>query len=45
MGTWTPPDFFDELTEKQQAVISHPHYRGEDKGSPLYERPARQEES
>ena len=45
MGTWTPPDFFNELTEKQQAVISHPHYRGEDKGSPLYERPARQEES
>ncbi len=38
MGTFTPPDFFDELTEAQQAVISPPRYRGEDKGSKLYAR-------
>ncbi len=36
MGTYTPPDFFDELTPQQQAVISAPHYRREDKGSALY---------
>lgn len=36
MGTWTPPDFYDELTEEQQAVISMPQYRAEHKGSELY---------
>ena len=36
MGTYTPPGFFDELTPRQQAVISAPHYRREDKGSALY---------
>lgn len=36
MGTWTPPAFYDELTEDQKAVISQPRYRGEDKGSALY---------
>lgn len=36
MGTYTPPPFFDELTDAQKAVISQPHYRGEDKGSWLY---------
>jgi hypothetical protein len=36
MGTWTPPDFFGELTEDQQAVITPPQYRNEDKGSKLY---------
>ena len=36
MGTYTPPGFFDELTPQQQAVISAPHYRREDKGSALY---------
>ena len=37
MGTYTPPPFYDELTEAQQAVISMPRYRGEDKGSKLYQ--------
>ena len=36
MGDYTQPPFFAELTESQQAVISAPHYRGEDKGSRLY---------
>ena len=36
MGTYTPPPFYDELTDAQKAVISQPHYRGEDKGSRLY---------
>ena len=36
MGTWTPPDFYDELTAEQQAVISVPQYRQESKGSRLY---------
>ncbi len=36
MGTWTPPEFFEELTDAQKAVISAPHHRGEDKGSKLY---------
>ena len=36
MGTYTPPPFFHELTAAQQAVISAPHYRHEDKGSRLY---------
>ncbi len=36
MGTYTPPPFYDELTAAQKAVISAPHYRGEDKGSRLY---------
>ena len=36
MGTYTPPPFYDELNEAQKAVISAPHYRGEDKGSRLY---------
>ncbi|HCL27719.1 MAG TPA: hypothetical protein DIC52_04695 [Candidatus Latescibacteria bacterium] len=40
MGTWTPPAFYDELTAEQQAVISLPQYRKEDKGSALYQRPA-----
>ena len=38
MGTYTPPPFYEELTDAQQAVISPPHHRGEDKGSILYER-------
>jgi hypothetical protein len=37
MGTYTPPAFYDELTEAQKAVISMPHYRREDKGSVLYQ--------
>ena len=36
MGTWTPPGFYEELTEEQQAVISAPQYRRESKGSRLY---------
>lgn len=36
MGTYTPPPFFDELTDAQKAVISAPQYRREDKGSKLY---------
>ncbi|MDA0337094.1 MAG: phytanoyl-CoA dioxygenase family protein [bacterium] len=38
MGSYTPPDFHAELTAEQQAVISPPGYRGEDKGSKLYGR-------
>ena len=40
MGTYTPPPWYDELTPAQQAVISAPQYRREDKGSALYRRPA-----
>ena len=29
MGTYTPPPFYADLTEAQQAVISAPHYRHE----------------
>ena len=29
MGSYTPPPFYDELTEAQKAVISAPHYRRE----------------
>jgi hypothetical protein len=29
MGTYTPPAFWEELTQAQQALISAPHYRGE----------------
>ena len=36
LGTYTPPDFYGELTSAQQAVITPPKYRGEDKGSRLY---------
>ena len=36
MGTYTPPPFYDELTDTQKAVLSAPQYRGEDKGSKLY---------
>ena len=36
MGTYTPPEYYDELTEEQKAVISAPAYRSEDKGSRLY---------
>lgn len=36
MGTYTPPPFFDDLTDLQKSVISAPHYRKEDKGSGLY---------
>jgi hypothetical protein len=36
MGTWVPPDFYDELSEEQQAVIAAPKYQLEDKGSKLY---------
>ena len=39
MGNYTPPPFYDELTEAQKAVISAPHYRREDKGSELYRTP------
>ena len=39
MGNYTPPSFYDELTEAQKAVISAPHYRREDKGSKLYRTP------
>ncbi|HIG45352.1 MAG TPA: hypothetical protein EYQ20_02605 [candidate division Zixibacteria bacterium] len=35
-GTYTPPPFYDELTEKQRAIITAPHYRQPDKGSKLY---------
>lgn len=37
MGTYTPPPFYDELSEAQKAVISQPSYRSEDKGSKLYQ--------
>ncbi|MFT5367061.1 MAG: hypothetical protein ACI8V2_002019 [Candidatus Latescibacterota bacterium] len=36
MGTYTPPPFYNELTDTQKAVISAPKYRKEDKGSRLY---------
>ena len=36
MGTYTPPPFYDDLTDAQKSVITSPHYRKEDKGSPLY---------
>ena len=36
MGTYSPPSFYDELTDAQKAVISAPQYRREDKGSKLY---------
>ena len=36
MGTWNPPAWVEDLTEAQKAVITQPHYRGEDKGSALY---------
>ena len=36
MGTWHPPEWVEDLTEAQKAVITQPHYRGEDKGSALY---------
>lgn len=36
MGTYTPPPWYDELTDEQKAVITAPHYRREDKGSKLY---------
>lgn len=35
-GTYTPPPYFDELTDEQKAIISAPHYRQPDKGSNLY---------
>ncbi|MDA0837378.1 MAG: phytanoyl-CoA dioxygenase family protein [Planctomycetota bacterium] len=38
MGTWSPPAFYDDLTDAQKAVISMPHYRYEDKGSKLYKK-------
>ena len=37
MGTYTPPPFYDELSESQKEVISAPRYRAEDKGSRLYQ--------
>ena len=40
MGGYTYPDFYDDLTAAQQAVISPPGYRREDKGSKLYGQPA-----
>ena len=36
MGTYTPPPFYDELTDAQKAVIAPPAYQHEDKGSKLY---------
>lgn len=36
MGTYTPPPWYDELTDAQKAVITAPQYRREDKGSKLY---------
>ena len=36
MGTYTPPEWYDDLTEEQQAVIKAPAYQFEDKGSRLY---------
>jgi ectoine hydroxylase-related dioxygenase (phytanoyl-CoA dioxygenase family) len=36
MGSYTPPPFYEELTEVQKAVISAPHHCNEDKGSRLY---------
>ena len=36
MGTYTPPPFYDELTDAQKAVIRPPAYQFEDKGSKLY---------
>ena len=36
MGTYTPPTFYDELTDVQKTVITAPHYRQPDKGSKLY---------
>jgi len=36
MGTYVPPDFFEELTEEQKSVLAAPGYRWEDKGSTLY---------
>ncbi|MDP6112242.1 MAG: phytanoyl-CoA dioxygenase family protein [Planctomycetota bacterium] len=43
MGTWTPPAFYDELTNAQKAVISMPQYRYEDKGSALYKKQEKDE--
>ena len=40
LGTWSPPPFYDELTEEQKAVLTGPRYRFENKGSALYEHPA-----
>ena len=37
MGTYTPPPFYDELTDSQKAVIAPPAYQSEDKGSKLYQ--------
>ena len=36
MGTYTPPPFYDELTDAQKAVLAAPAYQYEDKGSELY---------
>ena len=36
MGTYTPPPFYDELTEAQKAVLAAPAYQYKDKGSDLY---------
>jgi hypothetical protein len=36
MGAYTPPPFYDELSDAQKAVITAPHYRQPDKGSKLY---------
>jgi hypothetical protein len=36
MGTYTPPPYYDELTEAQKRVVAAPAYQFEDKGSRLY---------
>ena len=38
MGTYTPPPFYDELTESQKSVLAAPAYQYEDKGSELYKK-------
>jgi ectoine hydroxylase-related dioxygenase (phytanoyl-CoA dioxygenase family) len=37
MGTYTPPSYYDELTEAQKSVLAAPAYQYEDKGSKLYQ--------
>ncbi len=37
MGTYSQPEFYDELTPEQQVVLAPPGYRHEDKGSRLYQ--------
>ena len=36
-GSYRPPPFYDQLTPEEQALLSPPEYRKNDKGSKLYE--------